>query len=50
MLWLVDLVEKMLASVTVRVQVSNYSQLSDYAVRLQLTARLHCPITTLQIN
>ena len=40
MLWLVDLVEKMLASVTVRLQVSNYSQLSDYAVRLQLTVRL----------
>ena len=45
MWWLVDLDDrKWLAYVIVRLQVSDYSQLSDY------TVRLHCPITILQIN
>ena len=42
----VDLV--WLAASPARLQVSDYSQQSDYTVRLQPTVRLHCPITTVQ--
>ena len=31
----------------VRLQVSDYSYLYDYTVRLQLSVRLHCPITAI---
>ena len=32
----------------VRLQVSDYSYLYDYTVRLQLSVRLHCPIITVK--